>query len=88
MRVALDIKNMSKLKNPTENDVIVYDGKQWYVTTKDEILKEANDLLLECKKTLETLRKDNQEFKRQTSKDIIEITNTTKKLLELKGENL
>ena len=88
MRVALDIKNMSKIKNPTENDVIVYDGKQWYVTTKDEILKEANDLLLECKETLEALRKENQEFKRQTSKDIIEITNTTKKLLELKGENL
>lgn len=88
MRVALDIKNMSKIKNPTANDVIIYDGKQWYVTTKEEILKEANDLLLECKKTLEQLRVENQEFKRQTSKDILEITDTTKKLLELKGEKL
>lgn len=88
MRVALDIKNMSKIKNPTANDVIIYDGKRWYVTTKEEILKEANDLLLECKETLEQLRAENQEFKRQTSKDILEITDTTKKLLELKGEKL
>ena len=29
MRVALDIKNLSKLKEPSTNDVIIYDGKQW-----------------------------------------------------------
>ena len=88
MRVALDIKNLSKLKEPSINDVIIYDGKQWYVTTKDDILKEANDLLLECKEELAKTKRENQEFKQQTSKDILELTDTVKKLLELKGENL
>ena len=88
MRVALDIKNLSKLKEPSANDVIIYDGKQWYITTKDDILKEANDLLLECKEELAKTKRENQEFKQQTSKDILELTNTVKKLLELKGENL
>ncbi len=88
MRVALDIKNLSKLKEPSTNDVIIYDGKQWYVTTKDDILKEANDLLLECKEELAKTKRENQEFKQQTSKDILELTDTVKKLLELKGENL
>lgn len=88
MRVALDIKNLSKLKQPTKNDVMIYDGKEWYVTTKEDILKETNDLLLKCKEELANMVKENHEFKQQTSKDIVELTATVKKLLELKGENL
>lgn len=99
MRIALDIKNMSKLKRPTVNDVIVYDGKEWYITTKSDLLKEANNLLAECQKTLEQIKKESKDFKQQykndmetfkkdVSKHIIEITGTTKQLLELKGEKL
>lgn len=88
MRIALDIKNLSKIKEPTVNDVIIYDGKKWYVTTKDDILKETHNLLLECKEELLKLKKENQEFKQQTSKDIIELSDTVKKLLELKGDIL
>lgn len=88
MRVALDIKNLSKLKEPTTNDVIIYDGHKWYVTTKDDILKEANALLSKCQLELEQIKKENLDFKQQTSKDIVELTETVKKLLELKGENL
>ena len=88
MRVALEIRNLSKLKKPTENDVIVFDGKEWYVTTKEEILKEANGLLSECKLELASMKKENKEFKQQTSKDILELTETVKKLLELKGDEL
>ena len=88
MRVALDIKNMSKLTKPTKNDVIVYDGKEWYITTKDDLLKEAMDLVHKCENTLEEFKQDNLEFKAQTSKDIKDITDTAGKLLELKGDNL
>ena len=88
MRVALDIKNMSRLIKPTKNDVIIYDGKQWYVTTKDDLLKEAHDMVEECRRTLNEIKAENQEFKRQTSKDIDDIVDTTRKLLDLKGDNL
>lgn len=84
MRIAIDVKNMSRMKEPSANDVIVYDGRQWYVTTKDDILKEANETLSKCEKTLARLEAENQEFKQQTSKDIIEIAETTKKLLKMK----
>jgi hypothetical protein len=88
MRIAIDVKNMSKMKEPSANDVIVYDGRQWYVTTKDDILKEANEALSKCEKTLARLEAENREFKQQTSKDIIEIANTTKKLLKMKEGDL
>ena len=88
MKVALEIRNLSKLKNPIKNDVIIFDGKEWYITTKEEILKEANDLLLECKRELASVKRENKEFKQQTSKDILELTDTVRSLLELKGEKL
>lgn len=88
MKVALEIRNLSKLKNPIKNDVIIFDGKEWYITTKEEILKEANDLLLECKRELAGVKRENKEFKQQTSKDILELTDTVRSLLELKGEKL
>lgn len=88
MRIAIDVKNMSRMKEPSANDVIVYDGRQWYVTTKDDILKEANETLSKCEKTLARLEAENQEFKQQTSKDIIEIAETTKKLLKMKEGDL
>lgn len=88
MRIALDIKNLSKLKEPTTNDVIIYDGHKWYVTTKDDILREANTLLAKCRSDLEQIKKENIEFKQQTSKNIVELSETVKKILELKGENL
>ena len=88
MKVALEIRNLSKLKNPIKNDVIIFDGKEWYITTKEEILKEANDLLLECKQELASVKRENKEFKQQTSKDILELTDTVRTLLELKGEKL
>lgn len=88
MRIALDIKNMSKITKPSKNDVIVYDGKEYYVTTKQDLLKEAYGLVAKCQGILEELRQDNLNFKAQTSKDIKDITDTAGKLLELKGDNL
>lgn len=89
MKIALDIKNMSKIMHPTTDDIIMYDGNnKWYVTKKSDILKEVNELLNQCKQILNQLVKENQEFKSQTSKDVLNLANATKKLLELKGEQL
>lgn len=97
MKVALDIKNMQKLKTPSENDVIVYDGEKWYVTTKDDILKETNALLDEANGTLTAMRKENAEFMesmekrhsefvQQTNKEVAELAKLAKDLLSLNNE--
>lgn len=88
MKVALDIKNMSKLKKPTANDVIIFDGNEWYITTKEDVLSDAISLLEECKKTLVSLKEDNESFKKQTSRDIHELSETVKQLLQFKGDEL
>ena len=43
MKIALEIKNMKKAIKPSINDIIIYDGKDWYITTKEELFKEYDE---------------------------------------------
>ena len=88
MNVNLNIKNLSRLKEPKKGDIILFDGKEWYITTKDDVLQDAKILLDKCNEKIELLEKQNNEFKTKTSKDILEITETIKKIYELKGDKL
>lgn len=88
MNVNLNIKNLSRLKEPKKGDVILFDGKEWYITTKDDVLQDAKILLDKCNEKIELLEKQNNEFKAKTSRDILEITETIKKIYELKGDKL
>jgi len=45
MKLGLEIKNPKKAIKPTKNDVIVFDGKEWYVTTKEDLFKEFDERL-------------------------------------------
>lgn len=84
MRIALTVKNSSRVAKPIENDVIIYDGNIWYVTTKENLLKEANELLDQCKKEIEKLKAENAEFKRQIENSNAEFrNNVAKQLLQM-----
>lgn len=83
MEVMLDIKNVPKVMNPTQDNVIVFDGKKWYLTTKESLLSDAYDLLQECKSELESIKKENKEFKSNVSTQLIKMSNAIKKLYEV-----
>lgn len=88
MKVVLSVKNNSKVIKPIENNVILYDGKQWYVTTKEKLFEEWTSLLNECNSKLEDLEKQNTEFKKEVSSQLKEMTELIQKLFETKGEDL
>lgn len=88
MKVVLEVKNTSKIIKPTENDVILYDGKQWFVTTKQILFKDWNKLLDQCEKKLADLEKQNSDFKREVGLQLKEMTELIQKLFEAKGEDL
>ena len=83
MEVMLDIKNVPKVMKPTENDVIVFNGKQWYITTKESLLKDAYKLIEEAKQELEKLKKENKEFKSSVSSQLVIMSDAIKKLYEV-----
>ena len=83
MDVMLDIKNVPKVMKPTQNDVIVFNGKEWYITTKESLLVDAYKLIDECKAELEKLKKENKEFKTTVNNQLKIMSDAIKKLYEV-----
>lgn len=52
MKIGLDVKNPKKAIKPNKSDLIVYDGKEWYVTTKEELYKDLCERLAQKEKEL------------------------------------
>ena len=88
MKVVLSVKNTSKIIKPTENDVILYDGEQWYVTTKQKLFKEWTDLLAQTKAKLAELEQQNSDFKREVGIQLSQMTELIQRLFETQGEDL
>lgn len=88
MDVVLRVKNTSKIMKPTKNDVILFDGNQWYVTTKEQLYKEWTELYQNCAEKLATMEQENSDFKNEVGMQLQEMTNLIHKLFEVKGDNL
>ena len=83
MKLTLDVRNVKKIIKPTKNDVILYDGKEWYVTTKEDLFKDFKDRLDEREEELEKksalLDKKMKEFdqiKKENAKQIADMART------------
>lgn len=83
MEVMLDIKNVPKVMKPTEDDVIVFNGKQWYITSKESLLKDAYKLLENCKQELEKIKQENKDFKNEVNKQLVFMRDAIKALYEV-----
>ena len=86
LKVCLEIKNGSKVLKPKSGDVIIFDGKEWYVTTKEDIFAEyqakVNAKIQEVEAELSELR----QFKSEVSSQMIEMSETIKKFINYQGE--
>ena len=89
MKIALEVKNSKSIVNPSKNSVILYDGKQWYVTTKEDIFAEYEALMdkkiAQIERLINKLAGENAEFKQDVSRDILKINEIVKRMYE-KGE--
>lgn len=90
MKIAIDLKNTSRGLKPKNDDVIIFDSKekQWYITTKEELLKEDKKLLDECKnqlkaneKEVEKMRKEYSEFKVKVAEQLFNMSEVMKKIV-------
>ena len=80
MEVILDIKNVPKAIHPTVDSIIVFNGKDWYITSKESLLKEAYELVDNARLELENLKKENKEFKSTVAKQLYDMSELIKKL--------
>lgn len=84
MKIAITLKNTSRGLKPTHNDVILFDkdANEWYVTTKKDLLKESEELLEKCKNELVELKKENEDFKVNVAKQLVEMSTALERILK------
>ena len=93
MKIGLEVKNPKKAIRPSQNDIILYDGKQWYVTTKEELFKafesrlekkekELDNKIAECNAKIAEIN----ELKKQNAEQILEIATAVKEFIAKEGE--
>ena len=78
--VLLNIKNVPKVMKPTQDDVVVFNGKDWYITSKESLFAEAYKLIGECNAELEKVKKENSDFKKSVAKQLVELSELVEKL--------
>jgi len=86
VKVGLTIKNGSKVFKPKKGDMIIFDGKDWYVTTKDDIFAEyqekVNAKLQEVQRELQELR----QYKGEVASQIAKMGTLIKDFIKSQGE--
>ena len=97
MQVAFTVKNTSKALKPTTDDVLIYDGKLWYVTTKkdlfkeydtrfEEKLRECNNVIYEMAQEKERLVSEINELKAEMAIKMLEYGQIIRDFIQNKGE--
>lgn len=88
MKLTLDIKNFKRIIKPTKDDVILYDGKEWYVTTKKDLFEELSrkfdEREIEVENKLSEIKNVIEEFKQikvENAKQISTMSKTIKDLI-------
>ena len=66
MKIVIDLKSSSKTQGLKKNDILMYDGKEWYITTAEELCatleKKYNDVISKLEKTIYRLEKNYADF--------------------------
>ena len=83
MKVILDIKNVTKIFDPEDGDVIISDGEKWYVTTKADLFREYEQKMDAKIAEINKLLKQMGEFKKDVSQQIVSMGEVVKKFVVL-----
>lgn len=85
MKIALNVKNTSKIVKPSKDNIILYDGCEWYVTTKNDLFCEyqakIDALILENNQ----VKQDNERFKQEISSQILKMSEIIRNLYSKTG---
>ena len=86
VKIGLDIKNGSKAFKPKKGDVVIFDGKEWYVTTKEDIFAEYERKVDEkLQEVTDSLRKI-ENYKQEISEQVIAIGEAVRDFMKLQGD--
>lgn len=93
MEIAFTVKNTSRAMKPAVDDVLLYDGKLWYITTKKELFKEydirfeekireCNTRIYEMQKEREQLIAELSKYKKELAEQMLEYGQLIKEVIQ------
>lgn len=86
MKIAIDVKTNKKAIRPSPDNIIIYDGKDWYVTTKKDLFaeydKKFEDKLEECDVKI----KEMKDYQISISKQMLEYNELIKEIITKENE--
>lgn len=93
MQIAFTVKNTSRAIKPAQDDVLLYDGKIWYVTTKkdlfreydtrfEEKLRECNNVIYEMAQEKERMKAEINELKAEMARQMLEYGQLIKDFIQ------
>lgn len=85
MEIAFTVKNTSRALRPNKDDVLIYDGKMWYVTTKQDLFSEYDKKLAKLIQEKEQLIEENDNFKKEVARQMLEYGQLIREFIT-KGE--
>lgn len=86
MKIVIDVKASSKTQGFKKNDVILYDGAQWYVTTAEELCasleKRYNDIIAKLDQRINELNESYAKFMQKYNEQNEKLLPIIEELLE------
>ena len=86
MEIAFTVKNTSRALRPSKDDVLIYDGKMWYVTTKQDLFSEYDKELAKLIQEKEQMRIELNDFKAEMARQMLEYGQLIREVITNKGE--
>lgn len=87
MKLVLDVSTNKKAIYPSENNVVLYDGKKWYITTKQSLMEEYDQhfeqKLKECDKKMEQMT----QLEKELAQQMLDLKNVVEAFATLKENN-
>lgn len=85
MEIAFTVKNMSRGLKPKEDDVLVFDGKIWYITTKQNLFREYDEHFAEKIEECNAKIREMNELKAELARQMLEYGQLIREVIT-KGE--
>ena len=85
MEIAFTVKNTARGLKPEKNDVLIYDGKLWYVTTKQALFREYDQHFAEKIEECNAKIREMNELKAELARQMLEYGQLIREVIT-KGE--
>ena len=80
--IGLKIKNVSRAFKPEAGDVIIFDGKDWYITTKADLFKEYDERFASKIKECDEKIREMDRYQGEISEQLLEYGRIVKTFVE------